>query len=232
MKAAICNTGTAIPGNYLDVYEWSVSVADYGNMFPLPLAAALSSRSSVHLQASSAAGILWTNSNDSSLATLSNVAPSYSGYTGGGKFRFNAPAGALTDYILFGVQTNGSIGVGVDLMTAVLTGVQIYTYNFGAAVATTPTVIEWFLSTANSAQSLAQTNSATARGPRRRPLGIQYFPVGAPIGATSEMINVQFDVPIVCEPSLWYGLCCRIPVGTATGSQVIHGSAFIEGYFL
>jgi len=67
----------------------------------------------------------------------------------------------------------------------------------------------------------------------RTPLGAQSIPVGAAIGAMADRsITRQFDTPIVVGPGRFLHLVLRVPVGTATASQVIAGMASINGYFI
>lgn len=159
----------------------------------------------------------WANSAEPANATLSNTAAGYA--TFGGKFQFAAPAGAVTDYALFGFQIPSPANL-------LLTGVDIETWNTGAAVATTPTLLTWAIGAGSTAVSLA-TASVTRVG-----LGAQSFPVGAAIGAKAERISKQFRTPIFVPAGRWLHVILRIPVGTATASQVIAGMVNLEGHFV
>jgi hypothetical protein len=90
-----------------------------------------------------------TNSTAPTSATLSNTAAGYT--TLGGRFQFAAVAGAATDFALFGFQ----VPVGSRFICE---GTHIETYNTGAAVATTATVLEWSMGFNSSAVSLATAN--------------------------------------------------------------------------
>ena len=67
--------------------------------------------------------------------------------------------------------------------------------------------------------------------PRRIPIGTQYLPVGAVIGQNCTPIDINFDVPLVVEPSKYFHLILKMVVGTATASQIIRGTCFVNGYF-
>ncbi len=160
----------------------------------------------------------FANSAAPASATLSNTAGGYA--TLGGLFQFAAVAGAATDYALFGFQVPSPA-------TLVITGIDIEAYNTGAAVATTPTTLVWGLAANQTAVSLATAGAA------RVGLGVQSLPIGTVVGGNADRrISKQFQTPIVCGPGRWLDIILRIPVGTATASQVIAGMVNIEGYFI
>lgn len=159
----------------------------------------------------------FANSAEPASATLSNTAAGYT--TLGGKFQFAAVAGAATDYALFGFQVPSPA-------TLMVTGIDIETWNTGAAVATTPTLLTWGLATNQTAVSLATAGAA------RVGLGAQDLPVAAAIGARAQRLSKQFATPIVCGPGRYLDIILRMPVATATASQVIAGMVNVEGYFL
>lgn len=158
----------------------------------------------------------WTNSAAPANATLSNTAAGYT--TLGGLFSFAAVAGAVTDYALFGFQ----VPVPANL---IVTGVDIEVWNTGAAVATTPTLLAWSVGVGSTAVSLA---TATVM---RRGLGVQSLPVATPIGGAATRLSKQFDTPLNVSAGRFLHLILRMPVATATASQVIQGMANFEGYF-
>lgn len=161
------------------------------------------------------AAVSWANSAEPASATLSNTAAGYT--TLGGKFQFAAPGGAVTDFALFGYTVPSPY-------TFVCTGIHISTWNVGAAVATTPHLLQWFAAPNQGAVSLAT-------GTGRFALGAQSFPVGAAIGALANEIVRSFHTPLVTQPGRFFDIGLRIPVGTATASQIIAGFVSVEGYF-
>lgn len=161
------------------------------------------------------ATVTWTNSAEPANATLSNTAAGYAAL--GGKFQFAAVAGAVTDFALFGFQVPTGF-------TFVCTGITIDTWNTGAASATTPTLLEWFAAANNSTVSLASSGI-------RMPIGSQSIPVGAAPGANVQQISRQFTTPLVTQSGRFFDIGLRMPVGTATASQVIAGMVAVEGYF-
>lgn len=159
----------------------------------------------------------WANSAEPANATLSNTAAGYT--TLGGKFQFAAVAGAVTDFALFGFQVPSP-------STLVITGIDIEAWNTVVAVATTPTLLTWGIATNLTAVSLATASHA------RVGLGAQSFAVGAAPGATAQRISKQFRTPLVCGPGRFVDIILRIPVGTATATEVFAGMVNIEGYFI
>ena len=157
----------------------------------------------------------WANSAFPASATLSNTAAGYS--TLGGLFQFAAVAGAATDYALFGLQAPSPYAF-------VLDGIDIETWNTGAAAATTPTLMVWGLGIDQSAVSLAGTIARVG-------LGAQSFPIGAAVGAKAERISQSFDTPLVTNPGRFLTVILRMPVGTATASEVFQGLVNLRGRF-
>ena len=159
----------------------------------------------------------WANSSAATNATLSNTAAGYPNL--GGLFSFVAVAGAATDYALFGLQIPAPY-------TFYMTGVHITAYNTGAAVATTPTLMHWGVYANSTGVSLASSTIS------RVPLGAQYFPIGAVIGQCADKdLDINFDAPLHTDSNRYVGIILRMPVATATASQVIQGSVLIKGYF-
>ena len=163
------------------------------------------------------------NSTSPTSATLSNTAAGYT--TLGGRYQFAAPGGAATDFALFAYQ----VPVGYTL---VITDVKISAMNTGAAVATTPTILDWAIATGSSAVSLATADAPpTTWAPRRLPLGMQGFIVAAAIGAAAPDVAADLSTPLVCDSGRFVHVIVQVPVGTATASQVIRGDVTITGYF-
>ncbi len=162
-------------------------------------------------------------------ASLSNTAAGYA--TLGGQFQFAAVGGAETDFALFAFL-NTAPTTAITGRNLVVRGVWIDTFNSGAASATTPTLLQWSLGAGSTAVSLATGESAVARAPRRIPLGTQSIAVATAIGGQADRrIDVNFDAPIVVEPNAYLHIILKVPVGTATASQVIRGMVGINAYW-
>jgi len=163
-------------------------------------------------------------------ATLSNTAAGYANL--GGQFQFVAPAGGETDYALFGYQVPAGTSL-IPAKSLIIRGIRIETFNMGAAVATTPTLLQWSLGIGSSAVSLVTVDSATAgtRASRRLSLGIQSLPVASPIGFAAVPVDVNLDSPIMVEAGTFVHIILKIPVGTATASQIVRGIVSLNGFF-
>lgn len=170
----------------------------------------------------------YANSAAPASATLSNTAAGYT--TLGGQWQFAAVAGAETDYALFAWQNPaGSLVVpGADL---IVRGIRIEAVNTGAAVATTATLLQWALSVGTTAVSLATAEASNAKAPRRIALGLQSFAIGAAIGQTANPVDVNMDAPLVVHPGEYLHVILKMPLGTATASQIVRGTCFINGHF-
>lgn len=150
-------------------------------------------------------------------AAMSNTLLGYA--TLGGRFAFAAVAGGVTDYALFGFQVPAGYQANVKSLT-------IETINTGAAVATTPTLLEWDIGVNSVGLSLASGGTIRAGG-----IGSGSLPIGAVPGMKAERISEVFSSPIVCESGRFMHLILRMPIATATASQVITGTARFNGFW-
>lgn len=166
------------------------------------------------------------NSTSPVSATLSNTAAGYA--TLGGRYQFAAPVGAATDFALFGFQVPASYRL-------VVTGIAISTCNTGAAVATTATLLDWGVAVGSTAVSLATADAVAATptsAPRRVPLGMQGFIIGAAIGqCVPDIVRDFTGGPLTVESGRFLHVVLQVPVGTATAAQVIRGDVTVTGYF-
>lgn len=150
-------------------------------------------------------------------ATLSNTVAGYT--TLGGKFQFAAVAGAETDYALFGFQVPAGSRFACE-------GFRIETFNTGIASAVTDTLLEWASGHNAGAVSLVTANIV------RRQVGVQSMPVATPVGRALTPIEIDFKTPEVTESGRFITVILKMPVGTATATQVIRGQVMVKGRFL
>lgn len=162
------------------------------------------------------------NSASPASATLSNTAAGYA--TLGGRYQFAAPAGAATDYALFAFQ----VPVGYQFY---LTGVRITAMSLGAIGGLTGTALDWALGVNSSAVSLATADGAGTWARRPIPLGMQSFPITAPIGQAAPDIAASFSPPLIVDGGRYVHVIVQVPAGLATGSQIIRGDVLITGYY-
>lgn len=229
------NSAATVSAQRLNIGRWSVTLSDANALRPW---GATRTGQGDHLLSTpdgvavgQLAGI--ANSAAPASATLSNTTAGYA--TLGGNFQFAAVAGAETDYALFGYQVPAASATqaGKNLF---LTSIEIDTKNMGAAVGTTLTALDWYIGIGSTAVSLATTDAigtTTTRAPHRVFLGSQSFPIGAAAGARADRaISVDFSAaPLLVEPGTFLHVILRMPVGTATASQIIRGGVTLKGYF-
>lgn len=159
----------------------------------------------------------WANGGEPASATLSNTAAGYAVLAG--KFQFAAPAGAVTDFALFGLATPTPANL-------VITGGIIDVWNVGAvSSASVPTLLQWFLGHKSTAVSLATASVV------RIPFGVQVMPVSAPIGLSLTRLEKSYRTGFMIPANRFLHLGLRIPVGAATASQVIAGAFSLDGYY-
>lgn len=157
----------------------------------------------------------WANSAAPSAATLSNTAAGYA--TKGGRFIFNAPGAAETDFALFAWQNT----TGYQEFIA---GIKIDTASIGAAAGVSASLLEWGLGVNSSGVSLATAEAPpTTWSPKRIPLGQQSIPGMAAIGYQPPSIFVPFTPPVPVDSGRYGHIICRVPVGLATTSQQFRG---------
>ena len=115
--------------------------------------------------------------------------------------------------------------------TLFITGVRISSVNIGAAVATTPSTLQWSIAFGHTAIALTTAVGVAAKAPVRIPLGVQSWIATAAIGAPANDIVHQFSTPIVVNPGEFIQSVAKFIQGTATASQVIWSTVMFEGYF-
>ena len=224
------HTGVASAVIQAKIANYTIGVADMDNVRLWASAKVGQGLSGVQTPSGGAAGMTANNVNSTvpATATLSNTAAGYA--TLGGKFVFAAVAGAETDYALF-AYLNPVPTVNLTGRNLIIRGIWIDTYNAVAAVATTPTVLEWSAAVGSTAVSLATTDAAATRMPKRIALGVQSFVVGAAAGAPAERVDINLDAPVVVEPGTYAHIILRVPYGTATATELIRGHVGFNAYW-
>ena len=142
----------------------------------------------------------------------------------GGQGAVIAAAAAATDGIWSSYQVP-PVSVNSSNRRLVIRGMQLDLINLGAAVATTATSIQFSLAYGHTAVSLATTDTAASKAPRRLALGFATWPVGAAIGDQPRAGKITLDLgdaPVFVNPGEFVALVGKFLVGTATASQVIN----------
>lgn len=167
----------------------------------------------------------YVNSTNPTAAAPSNTALTANLPGGlGGQGAVIAAAAAATDGIWSSYQVPAGT-VNVQGRRLVVRGAVLDLVNLGAAVATTATTLQFALAFGHTAVSLATGEAATTKAPRRIPLGIATWPIGAAIGAQPQTGRITLDLgdaPIFVNPGEFIALVGKFLVGTATASQVIN----------
>ena len=170
----------------------------------------------------------WVNNTVPTSAVLLNAAAEYA--TLGGLFLFTLAAGAETDWLVFAYQIPTD-AVGSMNRNLLIRGVRIDTVTTAAAIATTPTVLQWGMAVGATAVTLATAaDTATGKAPRRVPIGTQSFVVGAPIGTQGVSLSETFNSPLLGEPGSFVQVFVRAPLNTVSG-QIFRGTCFIDAQF-
>jgi hypothetical protein len=133
-----------------------------------------------------------------------SLQPALTANTDGIISSYQNPAGSTTysgrNLLIYGVKISG-------IVTTVLSNGPVYGF--------------WSLAFGHNTVTLATAESATAKAPRRIPLGIQTWAVNAAVGTQADReIQVTFQVPIVVYPGEFVQTVFK-NVGTVTASGVI-----------
>ena len=167
----------------------------------------------------------YPNSTNPTAAAPSNTALTANLPAGlGGQGAVTAAAAAATDGIWSSYQVP-VVSVNSGSRRLVIRGVQLDLVNLGAAVATTTTTIQFSLAFGHTNVSLATTDGAASKAPRRIPLGFATWPIGAAIGAQPQAGKITLDLgdaPVFVNPGEFVALVGKFLAGTATASQVIN----------
>lgn len=166
----------------------------------------------------------YANSTNPTAAAPSNTALTANLPGGlGGQGLVTAAVAAATDGIWSSYQVPAGT-VNVQGRRLVLRGVKLDAVNLGAAVATTATTIQFSLAFGHTAVSLATTDGATTKAPRRIGIGFMTWPIGAAIGAQPQAGPLFMDLgdaPVFVNPGEFVALVGKFVAGTATASQTI-----------
>ena len=163
----------------------------------------------------------YVNNTGPTSATLSNTTAGYT--TLGGLYQFAAPAGAETDYALFAYQVPTGYHLYVD-------SVKIGSFISHVKSSTTSTLLQWAIAANSSAVSLA---TGPPNPPIRFPVGMQEAPKSAGPGESFNppIITHKPRTPVVVNPTRYFHVILRVPVGNATPGQIVRGYVNVEGYF-
>jgi hypothetical protein len=218
----VFNSGTApATATQMTIGAWTVAALDVNMQYGSGELASMNGEANDYTPTTVATTANLTNSVATTTITLSNAASTVGSSLIDGGVRFAAPVGAVTDYILFGYQVPAPFQHKTK-------GIILNAKNLGAAVAATPTQIDFFLKANSTALSLATT------GTTYKYLGSQTFAIGAAIGAAAAEGGIVVDFsasPIITEAGRFHEIVARISTGTATVSQVIEVFANVIGHF-
>lgn len=146
----------------------------------------------------------------------------------GGQFSVQPTLTVGTDGIISSYQ--------VPLGTASVPGRSLYItrVTFDAGVTTTlvggPVLYAYSLAYGHTSVSLATTEGATSKAPRRLPLGMQTFVAAAAAGVIGNTIDIDLATPIVVQPGEFVQLVAK-NLGTVTSAGVITFIISFGGYW-
>ena len=214
IRTAVQGPGNATVPVTVTVSAWSVMQLDQQmNYSPGEQASILGLSSDIHpLTQFSTYGGLVTPTLSNTTAYI-NVVDGY--------FKFNSMAGSATDYII----TAFPVPAPYSLKTRTI---SIQAENLGAAVATTPTQLDFFLRYDSTAASLVNSGYFT------KYIGTQTFPVGSAIGSSAVEGKITLDMsscPVLTGAGKYHTIVVRCTTGTATASQAIAVYICVVGNF-
>ena len=137
----------------------------------------------------------------------------------GGQFALQPTLAQGTDGIISSYQVPAGTSV-IPGKALYITGVKI------EGVVTTaftggPCLFAWSLAYGHTSVSLATTEAAGAKAPRRVPLGVQVFAVTSAVGVRDDRtVLVKFDTPIMVQPGEFVQAVAK-NLGTVTSAGVV-----------
>jgi hypothetical protein len=146
----------------------------------------------------------------------------------GGQFTTQPTLAAGTDGIVSSYQiVLGSSAIpGKSLYITRITISSVVT----AALTGGPVIYAYSLAYGHTSVSLATTESATTKAPRRLPIGIQSFVVTAPVGTTPPTLDLDMSTPIFVQPGEFVQLVAK-NLGTVTSAGTITFIVSFGGYW-
>jgi hypothetical protein len=146
----------------------------------------------------------------------------------GGQFAIQPTLTVGTDGIISSYQ--------VPLGTAALPGKSLYItrINIDAGVTTAltggPVLYAWSLAYGHTSVSLATTETATSKAPRRMPIGMQSFAAAAAVGTLGNKIDIDLATPIVVQPGEFIQAVAK-NLGVVTTAGVITTNISFGGFW-
>lgn len=165
----------------------------------------------------------WANGAQPSTITPANAA-STAYTTPGGLYVMTALAASVTDVAVFAFL----VPTGYQM---IIKGIWITINNGVVAVATSATILEWFLAVNSSALTMATADGTNTWQPRRVPVGVQSFAIAAAVGAEGREIQRTFEVPVICESGRYVHVGFKPLSGTATATELFNGMVGIDYVF-
>jgi hypothetical protein len=164
-------------------------------------------------------------------AAITNTTASASAVGLGGQYHVLPTLTANTDGILCSFQ-NPAGSNAITPRTLVINGVNISSVA-QSALATSgsaPVIFVVSLAYGGTAVSLATAESATAKAPRKIPLGIISFPGYCVAGTMGQTIEKSFETPVVLNPGEYLQVVIK-NIGTITVSGTAVFVVGYDGYF-
>lgn len=172
---------------------------------------------------------IYSNAAPAAAAALSNTAAAAQNVGLGGIINVLPTLAAGTDGIICSYQ--------VPLGTAALPGKSLYISGIRLeSVVTTifaggPVIYSYSIAYGHTNVSLATTEAAAAKAPRRIPLGIQSYPATAAVGAVTPVIQDDYTVaPICIQPGEFIQVVAR-NLGTVTTTGAVTFVIALTGYW-
>lgn len=167
----------------------------------------------------------FANNTAATNAGASNTAATVTGL--GGQLLMSTTTTLNTDYILTSYQVPLPANPSISGKSLYITGVTVST-----AVVATATVFTGLLSLAygHTAVSLATTESATSKAPRRVPLGY----IGTNATNANQIlpdVTLSFDTPICVNPGEYVAVALKFLVSATATANMLHMAVRFGGYW-
>lgn len=146
----------------------------------------------------------------------------------GGQFTAQPTLAAGTDGIVCSYQVPAGTAA-LPATTLYITGIKISAM-VTAALTGGAVLYAYSAAFGHTSVSLATTESATSKAPRRVALGNQVFAANAAVGVTAQDVYMSFNSPIVVNAGEFFAIAAK-NLGTVTSAGTITFLVTIDGYF-
>jgi hypothetical protein len=221
------NSAATSTAQQMKIGEVSVMQGDMG--FPKPYSHVMSSMGKIASQLlGGGTSALYTNSLAAGAGAAMTNTTAALGSGLGGQFTTTPTLAAGTDGILMSYQ-NIAGAAATQGRTLFITGIRVQGA-VTAALTGGPVLYAYSLAYGHTNVSMATADAATAKAPRRIPLGFESFAATAAVGVIGQSVYMPFDAPVPVYQGELVAVVAK-NLGTVTSAGTISVLVSVDGYW-